>query len=184
MIFQERMQVSADFPYWFHEEAFGRGMVAIDKNTLVLFSQLEELLQARNIDPASMLVRGGFKSGQDIELILKTGWDYEGRSGPKKIENSTYTTPFCEIDVIHRFEDPAYSPFFWLARSIADEHHPAIVFYHADKLCLSAKSAAYRELRVYEFLQPDDKLSSLAGIVEFDVVPSENPRCSCRCSRT
>lgn len=166
---RSRFQLSQNFPYWFHHEAFGPGMFSIRENCLVVTKDICDLLKANGLNPNEILARGGFKSKEDIDLILQTGWDYEGRNGFSKRDEATYALPVNEMDFIHRFEDPAHNPLFWIGIAMDNCQYPALVLYDTKKMRLS-DNPCYAKAKVYDFLQPDKKKEALVGVIEIEVV--------------
>ncbi|MFT4303489.1 MAG: hypothetical protein ACMXYG_02915 [Candidatus Woesearchaeota archaeon] len=166
---KERFQLSREFTYWFYQEAFGPGIVSLDKNCLVVTSEICDLLKSNHLNPKTILARGGFNSQEDISLILQTGWDYENRDGLSKREESTYALPIEEMDTIHRFDDPANNSLFWIRQAIDNNKFPALVLYDLNQMRLSGNSR-YAQAKVYNFLYPHKKRDALIGIIEIDVV--------------
>jgi len=167
MPFRTSMDLPEEAGVWFVSEASGKGMVSLDKSVLAIKGQIDDILLAAGADPEKLVARGGFGREQDLRLILEYGWDYEEGDTIMKPRNGTYVTPWNECDFIHRFEDPAHSPFFWVLQQIDD--YPAMVFYHADKM---TPASGYREKKgkVQYFSDPEKKLEALAGVIEFNIV--------------
>jgi hypothetical protein len=91
------------------------------------------------------------------------------REGLSRHNDATYALPVTDMDIIHRRDDPAHNPLFWVARAIDDGHFPALALYDASQMRLSADSQR-AEAKVYEFIRPGQKQDALLGLIEFNIV--------------
>ena len=153
-----RLSVPHDFPRLFMEDSNTNQYRAI-------ISSIESRLRDMNLDPSKLLARGGFKSQEDIDLILKTGSDYEGRKRKHGVPvHSTYVYPADKLAHAHIL-DEFYSPLAFVTQALCDETPAAIVFYHKDALMRSSTEHLARA-HLYEFIEPTKKLEALAGIID------------------
>lgn len=184
--FRETMDIEGDFVFRFEEEREDRetqrtfmlhGTTPEDNKrySVQFYKKIEDLVKSKGLDPKELLARGGFEKQEDIDLILKYGWDYEGREHRHgfDMETSTYALALTMMSGIHMYADSFFSPFYNIAKSLQGK--PGLALYDKNHLKLSENEDKANML-TYDFIYPDRKLDALIGVIQFNVVESERQR--------